>query len=99
MELELDLDLLSRNLVKAADEPAAPVEDVSPYLLEHVLNRALNGEPVSVADIDFDAFEDDDVEMLEDHYDKLVDAGRDIRQFAVNLIKTTPVASAVRAFC
>ncbi len=97
--MELDLKMLTRNLAGAAEEPAVSAEGVSPYLLEHVLNRALNGESVSMAGIDFDAFDEEDVVMLEDHYDKLVDAGQDIRQFAVNLIKTTPTASAVRAFC
>ena len=97
--MELDLKLLFQHLAQVPDEPAVSSEGVSPYLLEHVLTPALNGRTVPISGIDFDAFEENDIETLADYYDRLVSAERKMTGFVSGLSKTVPAAGAVRAFC
>lgn len=97
--MELDLNLLFQNLAQAPDGPAVSSEGVSPYLLEHVLAPALNGQSVLTSDIDFDAFEVEDIEMLSDYYSDLGEMDRHVHRFASALSKVFPVAGTARAFC
>ena len=97
--MELDLKLLSRNLVHAPDGPAVSSEGVNPYLLERIFTPAMNGQAVRVADIDFDAFGEDEIDVLAGYYDQLDQMSRRVREFAVALAGAVPTAGAARAFC
>ena len=99
MSMKLNLKLLATRLSQAKDEPPVPDDGVNRYLLEQVLRPNLAGNLLHLGDIDFDAFDADDVPALEDYYDRLCQASRDLSQFAQTVTRVSPAAGAVRAFC
>ena len=72
---------------------------VNRYLLEQVLRPNLEGELLRLGDIDFGAFDADDVPALEDYYDRLYQAAQDLSQFAQTLSRVPPTPRTVRSFC
>ncbi len=99
MSMKLNLKLLATRFFQAKDEPPVSDEGVNRYLLENVLRPNLEGNLLRLGDIDFDAFDADDVSALEDYYDRLSQASRDLSQFAQTLSRVPPAPKAVRAFC
>ncbi len=99
MSMKLNLKLLATRFFQAKDEPPVSDEGVNRYLLENVLRPNLEGNLLRLGDIDFDAFEADDVPVLEDYFDRLSQASRDLSQFAQTLSRVPPAPKAVRAFC
>lgn len=97
--MKLDLKLLSTRLSQAKDEPPVPTDGVNPYLLVKILLPCMNDERILLRDIDYDAFEVEDVDALEEYYDKLSRAGGRLRQFTETVQKCPPEARRVRQFC
>ena len=99
MSMKLNLKLLSTRLSQAEDEPPVPDDGINRYLLEQVLRPNLEGKFLRLGDIDFNAFDADDVPALEDYYDRLYQASQNLSQFAQTLNRVPPAPKAVRAFC
>lgn len=99
MSMKLNLNRLAIRFSQAEDSPPVSDDGVNRYLLEQVLRPNLEGELLRLGDIDFDAFDADDVPALEDYYDRLSQASRDLSQFAQTLSRVPPAPKAVRAFC
>ena len=97
--MKLDLKLLSTRFFQAPDGPPASTEGVNPYLLEHILKPYMREETVLYGDIDFDAFEDDDLRRLENYCEELHDAAAKLDQFVGAVAKTHPESRKQRAFC
>lgn len=97
--MKLDLTLLSMRFSQAKDEPPVPTNGVNGYLLQKILLPCMNGENIRLRDIDYDAFEVEDVDELEEYYDKLSRAGRRLRQFTETVQNSPPEARKVRLFC
>ena len=95
MSMKLNLKLLAARFSQAKEEPPASEEGVNRYLLEQVLRPNLAGKLLRLGDIDFDAFDADDVPALV----KLNKASRDLSQFAQTVVRVPPVAKAGRSFC
>ncbi len=66
--MKLNLKLLATRFFQAKEEPPVPEDGVNRYLLEYVLRPNLEGNLLRLGDIDFDAFDADDVPALEDYY-------------------------------
>ena len=86
-------------LLSQAKEPPKADEGVNRYLLDHVLTPALNGICVRIGDIDFSQFDEEDIEILAEHYDGLDDAKRDAARLGAQITGIPPIARKVRAFC
>lgn len=97
--MRLNLKLLAARFFQAKDEPPVPDDGVNRYLLEQVLRPNLAGNLLHLGDIDFDAFDADDVPALEDYYDRLYQASQDLSQFAQTVGRVPPVPGTGRAFC
>lgn len=97
--MNLDLKLLSRRFSQAeAGEPVS-TEEVSPYLLEHLIRPLLSGEKVRYGDIDYDKFEDIDLRVASGYCDDLWQVANKLEQCVGDIAKTEPTARRVRAFC
>ena len=99
MSMKLNLKLLATRFFQAEDEPPVPDDGINRYLLEQVLRPNLEGKFLRLGDIDFNAFDADDVPALEDYYDRLYQANQDLSQFAQTVDRVPPVSGAARAFC
>lgn len=99
MSMKLNLKLLSTRFFQAKAEPAAMEDGVNRYLLEHVLRPTLNGDALYLGDIDFDAFDAEDVSTLENYYEGLDQAARTLGQFAQTVDRAPPAPQKTRMFC
>lgn len=97
--MKLDLKLLSIRFSQAKDEPPVPTEGVNAYLLEKLLLPSMNGETICLKDIDYEAFDPDDIETLGDYYTALWKAGGELRQLTETVQKLPPEARKARVFC
>lgn len=99
MSMKLNLKLLAARFFQAKDEPPAPEDSINRYLLESVLRPNLNGDTLYLGDIDFDAFDVDDVSALEGYYGRLEQSARALRQFAQTVNRIPPAPNQTRMFC
>ena len=99
MSMKLNLERLSARFFQAKDQPCVPEDGVNRYLLENVLRPKQEGKLLRLGDIDFNAFDADDVSALEDYYEKLSKASRDLAQFAQTVARVPPAPKEARAFC
>ena len=96
--MKLDLKKF-RLLLAQAGGQTKPDVDVNPYLLDHVLMPALNGDNVRIGDIDFNRFDAEDIETLAEYYDCLSQTQRDAARLGTTVGEIPPTACKVRAFC
>ena len=96
---EINLKLLVSALNEAKEETTFPACNVSEYVMEHIYKPLLRGERVAFSDLDFSAFDDDDLQALE-HWLEEQDH-RHSRLANLNLVfcEAVPVSAAARAFC
>lgn len=97
--MRLDLKLLSMRFSQKKEEPPISQEGLNAYLLENVLMPALDRTDIYLRDIDFTAFDAEDVSELEDYYSQLYEVGQSLEQFVQTVARTQPVASRIRSFC
>lgn len=97
--MKLDMDLLSIRFFQMRESPPVSTEGVNPYLLEHVVWPCIREEKVCYGDIDYSAFEDDDLQRLSNYCDDLYRAGAKLGQLAAALAKINPEACKRRMFC
>ncbi len=97
--MKLDLKLLSMRFSQAKDEPPVPTEGVNPYLLEKILLPCMDGGTIRLRDIDYKAFNVEDIDPLEEYYSKLLKEGGKLKQFTETVRDTPPEARKARMFC
>lgn len=97
--MRLDLKLLSIRFSQKKEEPPVPQDGINTYLLENILMPALDSKDIYLKDVDFTAFDVDDIDKLEDYYNQLYNTGRGLDQFIQTVAQTLPSASSVRSFC
>lgn len=97
--MKLDLKLLSMRFSQTKDEPPAPTDGVNPYLLEKILLPCMNGESILLRDIDYSAFDVEDIEPLAEYHDELARARYKLEQLTKTVQNLPPAAKKSRAFC
>ncbi len=97
--MKLDLKLLSAHFLQARESPAVSNEGVSEYLLEHFLKPYVREEKPVYGDLDYDAFDDDDLRVLWRYCEALEEAGNKLNRLSVALSEAAPEACRRRAFC
>lgn len=97
--MRLDLELLSIRFSQKKEEPPVPQDGINTYLLENILMPTLDSKDIYLKDVDFTAFDVDDIDKLEDYYNQLYNTGRRLDQFIQTVAQTLPSASSIRSFC
>lgn len=97
--MKLNLKLLATRFFQAEDEPPVPEDGVNRYLLDRVLRPCMKGDAPYLSDIDFDAFEIDDISQLENYYNRLIGASRQLGQFTQTVDRVPAAPGNTRAFC
>lgn len=97
--MKLDLKLLAAHLSRAEEGPAVPSDGVNDYLLNKILVPSMNGDTLRLRDIDFEAFDVEDVEALANYYDRLHRQSCILAQWAQAVDSVSPAAANFRAFC
>lgn len=97
--MKLNLKLLAENLCQKEDEPPVSEAYVNPYLLDHVLRPAMGGADIAMGDIDYTAFDQEDVALLADYYCNLEELSRKLSQMTGMIGSAEPVARTARVFC
>ena len=97
--MKLDLKLLVMRFSQAKDEPPVQTDGVNEYLLKKILLPCMNNEKVCLRDIDYDAFDMEDVDLLERYYNDLSRAGGKLQQLTETVQNIRPEARKARMFC
>lgn len=96
--MNIDLGRLQRNLHEAKSEETVPHDDVNPYLFS-LLQRLLAGEDVTYGEIDFSAFEADDLRVLSHYCHERDGLSYRLRQLTESMGKARAFSCKARAFC
>jgi hypothetical protein len=97
--MKLDLNLLSMRFSQAENEPPVPTDGVNEYLLEKILLPCMNGDTILLRDIDYDAFDVEDIETLAEYHDALAHAGYRLGQLTDTVQNLPPESKKARIFC
>ncbi len=97
--MKVELKQLAALLSRLEDEPVIPRDGVNSYLLDKVLVPGMNGDTLCLGEIDFDAFDLEDVNTLANYYDELQQQSCVLSQWAKAMVEVLPAASRSRAFC
>ena len=97
--MKIDLSMLIKELKALPHMPAPEPENVPPYVLTNILAPLKNDDCIHFADLDFEAFTEEDIDSL---YGALSEA--EDREHRLNHLRSTfdhskPKAAAQRKFC
>ena len=97
--MKIDLSKLLKGLEALLHTPALEPENVPPYVLTHILEPLKTDHAVSVMELDFAAFTEEEIDSL---YGALSEA--EDREHRLNHLRSTfdhskPKAAAQRKFC
>lgn len=97
--MKIDLSKLLKGLEALPHMPVSEPENVSPYVLTNILAPLKNDDCIHFADLDFEAFTEEDLDSL---YSALSDA--EDREHRLNRLRSIfdhskPNAAAQRKFC
>ena len=97
--MKLDLELLFTNLSRTEEYTGIPRDGVNDYLIDEILLPCMNGERILLKDIDFSAFDAEDVEELERFYDRMTALVHQLEKVVMAMRIVDPVAASSRRFC
>ena len=97
--MKIDLSNFLKGLEALPHTPAPKPKKVPPYVLTHILAPLKNDDCIRFADLDFEAFTEEDIDSL---YSALSDA--EDREHRLNRLRSifdhsNPKAAAQRKFC
>ena len=97
--MKIDLSMLIKELKALPHMPVPEPENISPYVLTNILAPLKNDDCICFADLDFEAFTEEDIDSL---YGALSEA--EDREHRLNHLHSTfdhskPKAAAQRKFC
>ena len=97
--MRVQLSTLARKLQQAKKGGESREWDVPEYVMEHVFLPLLREEDVALAELDYDRFGHDDLNMLER---EICESAREIArlsEFNEAFCKAPPISATARAFC
>ena len=97
--MHVDASGLVAALKKAPEERLTQDRDVSEYVMEHIFLPLRRGVPVAFADLDFEAFTDDDIWGLRGWIEQREHLSRRLYDLAGIFRRAKPVSRTGRAFC
>ena len=97
--MQVDLNALRRKLKEAMPEDTVDASEVNPYLLNEVFRPLLAGTDLCYGDINFDAFEADDLRMVAHYCGTRNQIIYGLQEMVGRIAKAFPAACSIRAFC
>ncbi len=97
--MELNLERLSERLSIAQSEDTVSKEGVNPYLIEAIIEPMLAGKSVKYGDIDFAAFELDELRTAAGYCDNISNTSYKLEKLVANISVSKATACKMRAFC
>ena len=97
--MHIDASGLVAALKKAPEERLTQDRDVSEYVMEHIFLPLRRGEPVVFADLDFEAFTDEDIWGLRGWIEHRERIAYRLSDLAKIFCGAKPVSRTGRAFC
>ncbi len=97
--MKIDLRGLAEALACVGKEQTFDFPVVSDYVLKHIYEPLSKDEPVLFADLDFEAFNEEDLRFLADWIDEQEHAFNQLCRLSEHFSSAAPVSAAVRAFC
>lgn len=97
--MKIDLSTLVKNLNGLPHVPASELENVSPYVLTHILEPLKTDDYVRFADLDFGAFTEEDLDDLRDALSVVEDRQYRLNRLCGTFCNSEPKAAAQRKFC
>ena len=97
--MKLDLELLFTSLSRTEENTSVSRDGVNDYLIDKILFSCMNGERIFLKDIDFSAFDAEDVEELERFYDRMTAPVQQLEKVVTAMRTVDPVAASSRKFC
>ena len=97
--MKIDFSMLVKNLNALPHMPVPEPENIPPYVLTHILAPLKNDDCIHFADLDFEAFTEEDLDNLRDML-----STSENRQYRLNCLCGTfcdsaPKAASQRKFC
>ena len=97
--MELDLNRLTTRLHTALPEDTVPKGKTNSYLIAAIIEPVLNGRTVKYGDIDFSAFELDDLRRAAGYCDDIDRTASMLSGLVGRMSSTEAAACKVRSFC
>jgi len=96
---QIDLELLLQNMLALPEQGKLPVPEDLRYLVETVVVPLLNGQTVPLSSLDYDRFDDADLNSLERYIDKTAGRNSGLWTLEANLIRLAPFCLSQPVFC
>ena len=97
--MQFDVSLLSKNLLSAKGERTVPTDEVNAYLLEKVIWPLRRGEKLRYGQVDFSAFDIDDLRVAADYTEKCDRVSGGLETLMESIILADAMPCRKRAFC
>ncbi len=97
--MKIDLSMLVKRLEALPHTPAPEPENVPPYVLTHILAPLKNDDCIRFADLDFEAFTEEDLENLYRALAETEDKEQRLNHLCSTFCNSEPKAATQRTFC
>ena len=97
--MKIDLSKLFKGLEALPHMPVPEPENISPYVLTHILKPLKTDDFVSFADLDFAAFTEEDLDDLRDALSVVEDRQYRLNRLCSAFCHSEPKAASQRKFC
>ena len=97
--MKIDLSNFLKGLEALPHTPAPDPENVPPYVLTHILAPLKNDDCIRFADLDFEAFTEEDLENLYRALAETEDKEQRLNHLCSTFYNSEPKAAAQRKFC
>ena len=97
--MKIDLSMLVKELTALPHTPSPKPDPVPPYVLMHILGPLTAGKSVSFADLNFEAFDEGDLDSLYDTLSAAEDRTDRLDRLRSTFYRAEPSAAVQRKFC
>lgn len=97
--MKIDFSMLVKNLNALPHMPVPKPENVPPYVLTHILAPLRKDDCIRFADLDFEAFTEEDLENLYRALAETEDKEQRLNHLCSTFCNSEPKAAAQRKFC
>ena len=97
--MKIDLSMLIMELNALPHMPVSEPENVPPYVLTHILAPLKEAGCVSFADLDFEAFTEEDLDSLYNALSEAEDREQQLDHLRSTFCRSEPKAAVQRKFC
>ena len=97
--MKIDLSMLVKELNALPHMPVPEPENISPYVLTNILAPLKNDDCIHFADLDFEAFAEEDIDSLYGALSEAEDREHRLNRLRSIFDHSKPNAAAQRKFC